>query len=111
MFHEGRSLRGNNLVVKPKIECEVLILTETFDEQVIRVRKLFFDCMVGIEEGKDGSEEHKKQVSRFNIELDAFLDKYTDQSVGTFAAYVAELGIPHPRALTDIVRLRGMYQD
>ena len=84
---------------------------KTFEEEVIAVRKLFIECMVGIEDGKQGTKDHMKKVAEFNAGLNALLDKYTDQSVGTFAQYVAQLGIPHGTAFADIVRLRGMYND
>jgi len=84
---------------------------KTFEDEVITVRKLFIECMVGIEDGKQGTEDHKKTVTEFNSGLDAFLAKYTDQSIGTFSQYVAQLGIPHENALADIIRLRGFYKN
>lgn len=82
---------------------------KSFEDEVITLRKLFIDCMVGIEDGKQGTLNHKKKVTEFNSGLDAFLAKYTDQSVGTFAQYVTQLGIPHENAIADIIRLRGLY--
>ncbi len=65
--------------------------------------------MVGLEEGREGTEGHIAQVKAFQAGFEDFLDRYKQQSIGTFAAYVAELGVEHGRALTDLVRLNSTY--
>ena len=80
-----------------------------FPQEVTRLQKLFVDCMVGLEEGKEGGQEHVALVERFQSGFESFLDRYKGQSVGAFAAYIAELGVPHGRAVSDIVRIFNLY--
>lgn len=81
----------------------------TFPDEVIDLRQQFIDCMVGLEQGQEGTEDHIAQVKAFQAGFEGFLDRYKQQSIGTFVAYVAELGVEHGQALIDLVRLNSMY--
>ena len=82
---------------------------ETFSDEVTRLRKLFIDCMMGLEDGQEGTEQHIALVKTFQAGFEDFLDHYKHQSIGTFAAYIAELGVPHGQALTDVIRMSNLY--
>jgi len=55
----------------------------------------------------EGTPKKYQLITEFQAEFGKFLDTHPSQSVGTFAGYLAEVGIPYGTALVDVVRIQN----
>lgn len=81
----------------------------SFQDEIAHLRQLFIDCMVGLENHKEGSYEHIALVHGFQAKFEDFLDRYKQQSIETFATYITELSVPYDRAIQDITLISSLY--
>jgi hypothetical protein len=55
----------------------------------------------------EGTPKKYQIITEFQAEFGTFLKTHPSQSVGTFAGYLADVGIPYGAALADVVRIQN----
>ena len=84
-------------------------MTRPPNEEVAALCEQFIRCAADME--RQGEPQHVEQVRSFQAGFDSFLTRHPDQSIGTFAAYLGQYGVPHGQAVGDIVTMNHMYPE
>lgn len=103
VFYAMSPIRWGTPPPPPKIE------RTPFNEQCSALVHAFVLCARDIE-SMAGQEEYIGRVRQFQRDFEQFLNDYPSQSIGTFAAYVSQLGIPHGQALNDVIVINNLYR-
>ncbi|MDA0246186.1 MAG: hypothetical protein OT477_22470 [Chloroflexi bacterium] len=103
VFYAMYPIRWGASPPPPKIE------RTPFDEQCSALVHAFVLCARDIE-SMAGQEEYIGRVHQFQRDFEQFLTDHPSQSIGTFAAYVSRLGIPHGQALNDVIIINNLYR-
>ncbi len=72
-------------------------------EQVSGLVNLFARAM----SAPEGTPKKVQLIKDFQTEFAAFLQTHPSESIGTFAGYLAKVGIPYGTALADVVRIQN----
>jgi len=72
-------------------------------EDPVDLVKLFARAM----SAPDGGEDKHQLITEFQDKFGTFLKLHPSQSVGTFASYLADVGIPYGTPLADVIRIQN----